>query len=322
MSSQLSTALGTYPTSDLVTDFAEFATTHHVLPATFELTFEAALDRILEAAAEHGIRNTHALLSNYKLVLRTTTGVTNLTAHLRPAERARVHLHRNVLLTAVLGAAHTARIDLTGIRETVRPLTRRTQKTDRPLTDDEIALLRTHCATSLTTPASALAATVYTLCDAGAELREVTLVTPADIDSVSTPTLVYALGNRTVQARLLPLEGFHTRSLARRLASPQVTALKKPIAYNPRTNQAGSDQAMISAYGVTNRLLDAVGLRQPDVAPSSIRRWRIAHTHDTQGVAAAIQIAGCKPDAVLRLADREATRTQTSVRAAITRFGD
>jgi hypothetical protein len=134
--------------------------------------------------------------------------------------------------------------------------------------------------------------------------------------------MVNALGHRTLQARILPLEDFHTRALARRLATPQVTAVDKPIAYNPRTNQAGSDEAMISAYGVVNRLLDAVGLRHPDVAPSSIRRWRIAHTHDTQGLVAASEIAGCRPDTTLRLADRQtlpaANRPQT---ATITRFG-
>lgn len=323
MSSHLSPALASYPTADMATDFAEFAATHHVLPETFASTFDDTLARILKVAADHKLLTMDAVLSKYQLVLRVATGVTNLTARLSLDQRARVHLHRNVLLTAALGAAYVARIDLTGIREAVHPLTRRTQKTDRPLTDDEIALLRSHCVIGLAAPATALAATLYTLCDAGEELREATQVTPADVDSREAPTIVNALGRRRLAARVLPLEDFHTQALARRLATPQTSADDKPIAYNPRTNQAGSDEAMISAYGVVNRLLDAVGLRHPDVAPSSIRRWRIAHTHDTQGVAAAIEVAGCKPEDVMRLADRQAVVVKPRPQAAtIKRFDD
>ena len=323
MSTQLSAALASYTTADMATDFAEFAATHHILPSTFTATFGDALAHILRVADDHRLHPVKALLAKHTLELRVATGVTNLTARLSLEQRAQVHLHRNVLLTAALGAAHIARIDLTGVRETIRPLTRRTQKTDRPLADDEITLLRTHCAIGLAAADSAQAATVYTLCDAGQEVREATLVTPADVDSTDSPTMVNALGHRTLQARILPLEPFHTRALAQRLASPEATNNDRPIAYNPRTNLAGSDKAMSSAYGVINRILDAVGLRHPDVAPSSIRRWRIAHTHDTHGLAAATELAGCAPDTTLRLADRQGVPAETRAHAAaVTRFGD
>jgi hypothetical protein len=321
MSTKFSRALAGYAIADMTADFTEFAAAHRVLPATFTATFDGALKRLLQVAAQHQICDLNTLLAKHTLVLRAATGASNLTARLTLDQRAQVHLHRNVLLTVALGAAHIARIDPAGISAAVTTLTRRTQKTDRPFTDDEIALLRTHAVLGLATACTAQAPTVYTLCDAGQELRETTLVTPADVDDVTAPTMVNALGHHKLQARILPLEDFHTHALARRLATLETSAPDRTISYNPRTNQPGSDEAMISVYGVVSRLLEAVGLRQPDVTPSSIRRWRIAQTHDTPGLLAAAEIAGCEVDAVLRLADRTPQRAdEKPALAAVTRF--
>lgn len=304
MSTPLSAALAGYTLSEAAAHFAEFAATYHVIPDTFATEFNTTAAHILQVAATLHLTTLKDLLAKDTLVLRTATGAENLTARHSPELRAKIHVHRNTLLTLALGAAHVAGINTQGITDAVITLTSRTQKTDRPLTDDEIALLRTHTIVAITRPRTALAATVYALCDAGQEVRETTLVTAADVDDTTAPTMVNALGRHGLEARILPLEDFHTGVLADRLTMLTEVDAAHPIAYQPRSNEPGSAQAMTSAHGVVARFLAAVGLRQPDVTASSIRRWRIAHTYDTHGLPAAMELAGVDAALTLRLANR------------------
>lgn len=317
--STVSCALPSYPITEMTTDSAEFNDTHSVLPSTVAEAFDAAWQLIVKTAAIQNLHTAADLIDHHKPVLRHIAGVTNLTARLALDERDRIHLHRNVLLTVLLGAAHVARIDTTSLAEAISTLTRRTQRTDRPLFDDEIALLRTRAVIALGRKATAQAATVYTLCDAGQECRETTHVTPSDLDDTTAPTMVNALGYRGLDMRILLLEAFHTNALATRLAMLPQGAPDQTIAYNPRTSSPGSDTAMVSAYGVIERLLDAAGLRHPDVSPSSIRRWRIAHTLSTKGLIAAADIAGRPVEQVERLAGVTLPRTAPTT-TGITRF--
>lgn len=317
MSPHLTRSLDSYTIPELVADFDEFNAAFGVLPEPFASDFASALEELAAAASARGVRDVAALLSEHQALLRHLTGTPNLTARHAQATRHRIHLLRNVLLTAVLGAGHVARVSTDGVTQAVITLTRRTQQTDRPLEHDEIALLRTHAAIAMQTPRTAQAAAVYALCDAGAELREVSAVMAHDLDDLAAPTLVHAAGfGRRVESRILPLETFHTVVVGARATERAQAGQAGPIAYNARSNEACSTAALSSAHGMIDRPLAALGLKHADVTASSVRRWRIAYTVDTAGVEMAAEIAGLPERDVPRLANRAVRPDETEVRPA------
>ncbi|WP_282947848.1 hypothetical protein [Cellulomonas endometrii] len=317
MSTPLTHTLDSYTIPEMVADFDEFNATFGVLPEPFTAVFASALEDLASAASARGVRDVAALLSAHQALLRHLSGTPNLTARHSLATRDRIHLLRNVLLTAVLGAGHVARVSTDGVSEAVITLTRRTQQTDRPLEHDEIALLRTHAAIAMQTPRTSQAAAVYALCDAGAELREVSAVMAHDLDDVTAPTLVHAAGyGRRVESRVLPLETFHMVVVGARATERAQAGQAGPIAYNARSNEACSVAALSSAHGVIDRQLEVLGLRHADVTASSVRRWRIAYTVDTAGVEVAAEIAGLPERYVPRLANRVVRADETEVRTA------
>lgn len=302
MSAQLNPVLSSYPIAEISADFDDFATQYAVLPATFAHTLDHTWAQLTAAAHAHGWHTAADLLRNHPQLLREIAGVKNLTGRHPREVRDRIHRLRNVLLMVLLGAAHIARIDTADIPEQVTTLTRRTQETKRPLCDDEIALLRTRAVTIISTcPRSARAGHVYVLCDAGQEIREATHVTTDDLDDPDIPAFVRAPGRRGLAPRKLPLEKFHTIALRIGLATLGATHAGSTIAYDARTREPGSDQAMMSAYGVVERHLGAVGLRHPDVSPSSIRAWRLNHIYRTHGLEVAVDHSGLGADQAMKI---------------------
>lgn len=313
MATQLSILLKHYSLTEVADDFAAFDARYGVLPAAFRDSFEAAFGELLAAATERGLGTAHQLLREHGALLRDMVQVDRLTGRHALADRTRLHTLRNVLLTVVLGAAHHAEIDTAGIAASVTTLTRRTDKTDRALLDDEIALMRTRAALAMGNAKAAQAATLYALCDAGCTTGEATAVTPADLDGTDAPSLVQTGGEGRVEARFLPLDGFHAKTLRTRVALGNV-ALDRPVAYNPRKHAPGSKDAGVSAHIIVTRYLKELGLKHSDTTAASVRRWRVATAWRESGLAMAMEIAGLSERDTIRLAPPEPIAHTRTVR--------
>lgn len=151
--------------------------------------------------------------------------------------------------------------------------TRRT----RPLTDDEINLLRL-CA--LGRPATNLrSAVALALAEATATTREIPLITVDDID-LTTSTLNLPGGAR-VDPRTVQLTKWGLGVLNRRLDGVGSTANRYVVPVQGDTHRLA---AQASTCNLIATLLDNAGLRtEPDVRPGSIRAWAGLTTHRTTG---------------------------------------
>lgn len=219
-------------------------------------------------------------------------------------------------MTLVVAAGAMFNVDIAPALERSVTLKQRTQARERPLTDDEITLLRFMAVIKATKVASSQAAAVYALCDAGQTPNETTSVTVADVDDRPDAPLVQAPGHhRGLAPRLLPLEPFHTTVLADRISQAAARSPRATIAYAPRTNTPGSKAAAASATGVVTRFMSEAKVANVDVTPASIRHWRIRYTWLTCGADAAVQMSGRSPEATMRIAGlyQDAPREQEPI---------
>ena len=230
--------------------------------------------------------NFHETRDNLDL-LTALTDESKLATFKAAAALEDLHRLRNTIVMVTAGAAAMSNLPVGAIYlQSVTCLRKRTLKTERPAFDDEIALLRTAAAITITNDPTNQAALMYALCDAGLLVAETTYVTLDHFDDLDAPTMVEAQGNRgrysaNTCKRLLPLEKFTSQVIARAATHLGNDPATK-IAYRPRKHTDGSPSAAASACGVIRRFITPI-IDSADITGSSIPRWRIAHTLDTQG---------------------------------------
>lgn len=303
-STPLSPTVASFPLRELLGEFEVFAAAHAVTLDHHHPTLVQAWNEITRAATDLGILNAGALLTKLNDVLARLTGQSRLILNPDLATCDQLHLYRNTAITVILAAAAMFGADTRPVLARIPELKQRTQSRDRPLTDDEITLLRVLAAIRIADLATSQGATVFALCDAGLTPTETTQVIGADIDDSPECPLVQAAGHhRGLSARLLPLERFHTAILAERMSQGPARRPRDTLTYCPRTNKPGSDAAAASVSGIMSRFMDAVQINQVDVSPASPRAWRIRHTWVTEGPEAATEKSGRDLDATLRIAD-------------------
>jgi integrase len=174
-------------------------------------------------------------------------------------------------------------------------LHKRSKELQRPLTHDEILLLRVYAAVASRHKATAEPANVYALADAGMTPGETTQVTLGDFDDPDHPTHVIAAGHaKGLESRFLPLDDFGQRVLARRTRAAVADGSPRhaTLTYRPRKNLPGTPAATASSQGVLDRILSTVGLKAADVTASSIGLWRVRTTLEEHGPAAAQELSG------------------------------
>jgi hypothetical protein len=299
----LSRALADFQLKDLLEEFTTFDGAYDITPARHRPTLVETWHRIEDAATALGCFDVEALLSGFAKVLARLTGEKNVTQFAALDVRDQFHLYRNTAMTLIVVAGAMINVDIAPALERSISLKQRTQARERPLTDDEITLLRVIAVIKTKTAASSQAAAVYALCDAGQTPMETTSVTVADVDDRPDAPLVQAAGHRLGLApRLLPLESFHTTVLAGRISQAAARSPRATIAYAPRTNTPGSIAAAASATGIVTRLLTEAHVANLDVNPASIRNWRIRYTWLTCGADAAVQLSGRSHNTTKRIA--------------------
>ena len=303
-STSLSPTVAAFPLRELLGEFEVFAAAHAVTLDHHHPTLVQTWNEITQAAADLGILNAGALLTKLPAVLAHLTDQEKLIPYPDLAIRDQLHLYRNTAITVILAAAALFGADTRPVLARIPELKQRTQSRDRPLTDDEITLLRVLAAIRIADLSTSQAATVFALCDAGLTPTETTQVIGADIDDSPECPLVQAAGHQQgLSARLLPLEGFHTAILAERMSQDPARRPRDTLSYCPRTNKPGSAAAAASVSGIMSRFMDAVQINGVDVSPASPRAWRIRHTWFTEGPEAAMQISGRDLDTTVRIAD-------------------
>lgn len=190
-----------------------------------------------------------------------------------PPSLATLHFRRTTLRALYRSLRYHDITDLDPTLDLELPAksTRRT----RPLTDDEINLLRL-CALgrSTTNFRSALA---LALAEATATTREIPLVTTSDIDL--TDMTIRLPGGARVEPRTSTLTTWGAGVLQRHLAAAPDARHLIPV--------RGDAQRLPAQAGTCNllaTLLDTAGLRtEPDVRPGSIRAWAGATTLRSTG---------------------------------------
>ena len=293
---------------------AAFDRLHHawdLVPATHQIAFEQDWAAIAAVAARTHLTTADDLVRHQSKILTSLTGLKSVTVYLAAEPADNLHRYRNTIVAVAAAAGAELGVPLeTVCAGSVTGLKARTARNERALVDDEITLLRTSCAITVSINPASKPAAVYALCDAGQRIKETTLVGPDDLDDIDHPTLVHANGSLPrVAPRTLPLDPFASLVLAKAARAALAPKRKSPLlAYTPQKNQPGSPAAGISASGVARGAMSQVGLAHNDVTASSITRWRVNYAWFAQGALAATQISGLDRNATYafgRVNDKE-----------------
>lgn len=283
---------------------------NHILVDLDSSAITSDLDAVIEYAAREGIGSLGSMLHHARQVITGITGVETPHAFSAPATSDHVHRIRNAM-----GALLTATEQITQPEPVPKDLlfrlpivAERSGGRERPLTDDEIVLIRSdamYCLRHQKGP-HRLPAVQYALADSGARPYETTQVTPDDFDDVRNPTRVQVHGSgQLAKARRLDLNAWSSEILA--------AAMDTHLAHHPHANyiplgysgRSGPSSASASASGVLTRCMRRSGIgttretsqnwqkqRGTEPTATAITRWRVQKTLDAQGPIAALQIMG------------------------------
>lgn len=195
-----------------------------------------------------------------------------------PPSLATLHFRRTTLRAVYRSLRYLGLSEIDPTLDLVLPpkSTRRT----RPLTDDEINLLRL-CALGRSTT-NLRAAAALALAEATATTREIPLIRVADIDLRTS--IVNLPGGARVDPRTVHLTKWGLGVLSRHLdgVSDRGDSTERHII--PVRGDTHRLPAQASTCNLIAALLDTAGLRtEPDVRPGSIRAWAGASAHRRSG---------------------------------------
>lgn len=275
-----------------------------LVPSTHQQALQQVWETITQAAADLGLETTGALAARMAGLVAHVTGHPTTRIH-TTAVAGEQHLLRNTITAVLLAAAEATGVPETAVLDQVIELHPRTRSGDRPLTDDEILVLRLRALANAGPTKAGQQAAVYTLCDLGMSPKETTATTIPDLHAA--PGFVQAPGaNEQLKARHLPAPPFHHAVLEAHMPA----ATRRPsrtLTYSPVTNAPGSNAASASASGVLDRFMAAAKIKNKDVSASSVRYWRLHHAYLTGGPELLKQVAGCELHIALNRARVELT---------------
>lgn len=160
------------------------------------------------------------LVANAAKIITAVADVANLGAGKTSTQTDKVHTARNAVLALATAAALSIGADPTLIYNAMPKLSVRTRHVRRPLTDDEIVLCRLHAVHLSNGGAHGRRnACTYALADAGIAPTETTLIRTSHLGYTDADVCVFVPANRSLTARTITLDHFHTTVLAPRLRS-------------------------------------------------------------------------------------------------------
>jgi hypothetical protein len=260
----------------------------------------AAVDRLIDAAAELDLANLKRVIDNQKHLLATTTGVpmARQSEFLNDKDSEALHTDRNVLLALCLLSVMDYDGDPAPVLTEFKALKRRSRTHVRPNADDETLLLHLWALhLSRGNQKNQRAAAAYAQVDAGLTLIESTRTTVPDVQLAPGDEHILASGysGDGVAPRILPLEPFHIEILTRYLSNPGAYDHER-FTYRPRVNHdtpaKATNAAVASAAGVIDRIRSAVGLKHEDTTPTSVYLARIVTVTAVHGPQAALTASG------------------------------
>ncbi len=278
---------------------------HAIIPENALLRTAVILTRIQAVTQRDRLRTVGDLLAASSSVVSDVARVSNVTAFHDDADSNALHTARNTL-AALITAAYVANgYDPRPTYKAMPALKMRTRLHRRPLEDDEIFLSRLFALHLILrgNPTERRNGAAYVIADAGLPPTEATALRIGDLVLEGSQPLLMMHANRSFQDRLLRLEPFHVLALRAHLAQLDGDL----VAYRPRKNSPGSNQAAASMHGVLGRLLQTVGIVNDDLTASCVYTWGLRRILDEHGVEEALLAAGFEPRAsgsLLKLVNR------------------
>lgn len=245
-----------------------------------------ATTAVVEAARSLGISTLGALIDQGHRCLETATGLSSITRFLGYEAAETAHQHRSALamITAAAALAHAA--DPYPYLDALPNLQPRHGGSQRPVTDDEVLLLRLWALHQARLgPRNRSAVFHLLLTDAGSRPSENTQIKPIHFDDPSNPTHVDLPGvTNVVGARRIPLPEWMRpllRDTLRQHLSRDPDARTRGVAYQGSA-QPGGGVASASASGVFVRSMRDAGIvGAPE--PLGLVRWRLGVTETREG---------------------------------------
>lgn len=288
-------ALGTMSIAEAIAEFHLFDVRMGLIPTASQHDLLQTLETIERTTKRAGITRADQLVTDHKSLLSTLTGVGAISQFHDSNAAEPLHSFRNLMLAVAAAATGSFNGEPRGLYQRMTPLRARTHSHRRPLTDDEIVLLRTMIHLESSAKAKSVRPAIYALIECGMTPGETTHFSLGDIvgDHESVET-VLATGNGHIVSRFLPVDAFSASVLARftQVAHDAGTARDTPLTYTGRVNVPGSVQATASSQRIIDRLLDQAGLANTDTTATSIRLWRLERAYRTHGDTFAQELAG------------------------------
>lgn len=299
-------ALGTMSIAEAIAEFRLLDEQVGLLPAASRRDLLEMLETIQRTTQRLGITRADQLITDHKSLLSALTGVAAITQFQDSAAAEPLHTFRNLMLAVAAAATGSFNGDPKGLYQRMSVLRARTHSHRRPLTDDEIVLLRTMVDLESSAKAESVRPAIYALIESGTTPGETTHFSLGDIfGDHESIEMVLAAGNGQISSRFLPVDAFNACVLGRftQVARDAGTADSVTLTYTGRVNVPGSVQATASSQRIIDRLLDQAGLANTDTTATSIRLWCLDTAYRAHGDIFAQELAGygVKRDDVERL---------------------
>jgi hypothetical protein len=285
--------LSSFSIKEAIEVFETTANCHRLVPDAFEAHLPNTLNEIMDASSRLALSTASDLVTNQTDVIRHLTGVHFLSEYQPTIMADRLHRYRNVIAAIAATTALSFGGKADAVYTLMPNLKRRTTHLGRPLTDDEILLARVDALRASLKSASSQRAVAYALTDAGMAPVETTQVGPVHLGpDLDRPELVEAPGNQHLSSRLLSLDGYSSRILARRLEHVADPSSEIPIDYKATKVHDDAYAAGASVSAMLSRLLKDIKVANDDVIPSSITLWRVTTVLKSDGDEAAARVSG------------------------------
>jgi hypothetical protein len=231
------------------------------------------LDVLAGSAAGHGVATVGELAPRATSLIAELSGVHSLIVNHPPDVVDLIHEYRNVLAALVATSAWSAGSTPADAIRLLPTLTRRTLlKPGRPIYDDERLLLRLLASYQASRGGRRLIGAVrYVFADAGAAVKEATVITLDDLDDLNDPRQFHAPGYRDRDPRPIPLDNWGASIVILVVSYCLHTPKARGRLGYTGDKVGGSPPASTSAQKSVNRLLDKAGLlNHKDITAASV----------------------------------------------------
>lgn len=261
-----------------------------------DLDLRDTIARVATAIKQVSVGDMPALLAATRKVISLASRTEVGTKFVTPAAADQAHRYRNVFAAIISLAGDLYDGDPRALLTDVAKIsTPRPGGRLRPLTADEVLLLRVYTTHLMRTLVRVEPAVTYLLTEAGAHPSEATTITPEHLNPADVPSRVQLPGvPNLVPARevTIPIWGrLPLLSVLSQHCARHSGARTTPIAYRG-TKRAGGHVASACASGNLRRLFREVGINDGHTTATSVLRWRIAATHRSGGLKAAAALRG------------------------------